>query len=168
MNAQPRYVAHRVTAESGKSPSCAAAYSPEIGYRGMTPQQFPIGLLIELRYPHALFIGGDVLCDYIHGDLGKVHIRAYACCRRYASRIEHLADHLHGKLMRGNSICGKIRRGVNEHLVNTVNVDVLGTYVFRVNRKDLRADLFIKKHARRGDYVRKLKSGIVLKSFGVK
>ena len=79
-----RDVAHSAYPQLFKPPCRACAHPPEIRDRRVRPQLLPIALLVKLGDANAVLIGRDVLCDNVHSDLCKEHIRAYACRCGYA------------------------------------------------------------------------------------
>ena len=79
--------------------------------------------------------------------------RAPRCRRRDAGLLQHIADHPHGERMRRAMIGLQVRRHVDEHLVDRIDMDILGGNIAQVDLIDARADLHIPPHLRHGDNI---------------
>ena len=92
-----------------------------------------------------------MLGDDIHGDFGQIHVGADAGSGGDAGFIENFAHDGSRHGMRPHTQRAQVWRDVDEHLVNRVDMDVLGCGVFEVDAIYLPADLQIVRHARLGD-----------------
>ena len=108
------------------------ANAPEIRKGTVVPHKSAIGHLVKLCYADAVLVRRHFLCHYIHGYLAEVHIGAYASRSGYARGLQNVPDHSHGQLMGGHAVGLQVSRGVDEHLVYGVNVDILGSDVLQV------------------------------------
>ena len=128
----------------------AAADAPEVRQRPVWPELPAEFHFIELCDAHAVFIGRNVLCHNVHGDLGEEQVRPDAGRRRDAGRFEYVADDGLRQLMGGAVI--RIVRHIEEDLVDGIDDDVFRCDIFSVNLIDARTVFHIIGHARRRDH----------------
>ena len=145
-----RDVPHREHAVRLEPAGDAAADAPEVRQRPVWPELPAEFHFIELCDAHAVFIGRNVLCHDVHGDLGEEQVRPDAGRRRDAGRFEYVADDRLRQLMGGAVI--RIVRHIEEDLVDGIDDDVLRCDIFSVNFVDARTVFHIIGHARRRDH----------------
>ena len=114
----------------------------------MIPQLLPITHLIQLTDAHPVFICGDMLRHDIHGHLTEIHIRADTCRGRNTRGLQHITDHRHGQLMGRHLVIVKVVGDIHEHLVDTIHMDILGSYIFKVCLIDTTAHFHVMPHTR--------------------
>ena len=133
----------------------------------MIPQQAPVRRLVEFGDAHPVRPGRDVLGDDIHGNLGQVQVRPDAGGGGDAGLTEDIGYDRARQLVRGGAVQAQVPRHVDEHLVDRVDVDVLGRRVFEIDRVDPRALPDIGGHARLGDDIGRFQRGIGAQLAGV-
>ena len=69
--------------------------------------------------------------------------------------------------MRGEGVGAQVAGDVQKAFIDAVDMNILLAYVLQINGEDLRADLFIELHARRGDDIGKLQGGIFFQRPGI-
>ena len=81
---------------------------------------------------------------------------------RDARLAEHLLDQLAGQVVGREAVSAQVGRGVDEDLVDGIDLDVLGRDVTQVDAVDLAADLHVARHAGRRDDVVQLQRRVGL------
>ena len=157
-----RKIAHRVNALRFQLPGDAGTDAPEIGQRPVLPERFAVLQLVQLGNAHAVCIRLGVLGFNVHSDLGKVEIRADPGCGGDAGRAVDVKNDLHGERSRREA-CVQIRCGVDKHLIDRVDVQILRRDVFEIDLVDLCGGLHIKGHPRRRDDIVQRKGGLLPK-----
>ena len=155
------HVAHGVQAAALQRPGRAGADVPEIRQRAVGPEQQLVVRFVQLGDAHAVLVGGFLLRHDVHAHLRQVQVRADAHGGSDAGGIEHVTDHGHGHQMRrGHAlplgfvpIQVQVGRGVDEYLVDGINVNVFFGNIPQIDFVDLGADPDVFRHARRGDDV---------------
>ena len=146
------HIAHGLHAVTLQFGSYAAANAPEIGQGAVLPQLLAVTHLVKLSYTHAVFIGLSVLGYYIHGHFGQIQVGADARGGCDAGYGEYVAYHEHGHLAGRTFAHLEIVCKVNEHLVNGIDVYVIGRNVLEVDGVYLAAHLHVTGHlGRRGN-----------------
>ena len=132
-----------------------ASHAPEVPERPVGPEAAPVAHLIQLRDPHAVLVRFLMLCQHVHGDLREVEIGPDACGGGDARFQEDLQNQLFRQLPAGHAIGLQVLGCVDQHLVDGVDVDVLGSDVPEIDLVDAGAVLHVQGHAgRRGEIIR--------------
>ena len=139
-----------------------APHPPEIRQGAVRPEHAPVGSLVKLRNPHAVLVGFDVLGSDIQSDLAEVEVGADACGSRDAGGLEHIPDHFHGQIPGGQAVGIQIVGYIHEHLIDGVDVDILGRNVFQVNVVDAGAEFHVVGHPGRRDEIRERQGRVCL------
>ena len=157
----PRDIAHRVDSVLCQLRRRARPHLPELGQRGVAPQQHPVGQFVQFGDSYAIRVRRRFLRHDVHGHFCEVQVRSDARRRRDPGVLQHIADHRHGQVVRrgrSRGFCGRsvevhVVRSVDEHLVDAVDVNVLRRHVFQVDFVNLRGDLLVQCHLRRRDHI---------------
>ena len=96
----------------------------------------------------------------IHRHLAEIEIRADPGRGRDPGRLQHIQNHRPGQLPGAHPIRPEIGRGVNEHLVNGIDMHILRRDVLQIDLIDPAADLHVARHLRRGGHIVKGKRRI--------
>ena len=124
---------------------------------------FPaVGHLVQFGDAYPVCVGRTVLRLDVHGDLAEVEVGADAGGGRDARFPEHFLDELACQLVRGELVGPEVGGGVNEDLVDRIDVDVLRGDVAQVDAVDVAADLHVMCHPGRGDDVVELQGRVTL------
>jgi len=158
----PGDIAHCKQLQGFQFSGSASAYTPEICQRTVCPQQFPVFHFIEFGDADAILVRLSFLGNNIHGHLGEIQIGADACGRCNSRIVQHITHHGHGEFMRRHTVRLQIVRHIDEHFINGVDDNILGSNIFEVGRIDSAAVFLVQSHARRCDYIRNLKRRIVV------
>ncbi len=105
----------------------------------MRPQQAAVAHLVQLRDAHPVPVGLDMLGDDIHRDLAQIEVTPDARGGGDAGRAQHVADDLLRQLARGQAVGREIGRDIHEHLVDRIDVDILGRDVLQIDLVNARA-----------------------------
>ena len=135
---------------------------PEICQRTVGPERPAVRHLIELRDPHAVLVRRDMFRPDIHRCFAQIQVRTDSRCRCDPCRLEHIQDHFPRQLPCRHLIGPQIRRRVNEHFIDGIDMDILRGDIFQVHLIDLAADLHIARHLRRRCHKIHRKRGIPL------
>ena len=119
----------------------------------MAPQSAAVAHLVQLRDAHAVFVRRDVLGGDVHGHLGQVQVGADACGSSDAHGALHVQNHLYRQLLGGEVIGFQVGGGVDEHLIDGVDVNVLRRHILQVHLVDAGAVLHVQGHPGRGHQV---------------
>ena len=117
---------------------------PDVGDRVMEPNLALEGLLVEDADAVGRFLRLDV-----EGHLRQKEVRAYARRCGDARFLHYFRPEKFGKLPWRHVIQAKVRRRVDEALVDAVHVHVIRGYVSHVDRVNLSRDPHIPPHPRR-------------------
>ena len=165
--AQPGHVPHGEAAQVFQPLRDAPAHAPEVRQRPVAPEGFPVGLFVQLRDAHAVFIRLHVLGHDVHGHLGQVQVRPNAGGGSDAGFFIHLMDQPGGQFPAGAFVGLQVACGINEAFVNGIDMDVFRGNIPEIYGIDLRADLLIQQHPGRGGDVRRLQGRVGLQFFCV-
>ena len=122
----------------------------------MLPQLLPKAALGKLRDTGAVSVRLDVLGAHVHGHFAQKQVRPDACRGGDARFLQHRRHELLGKGAGGEAVQGQVAGGVDEHLVDGVNVDVLRRHILQVNFINFCGNIHIIGHAgRRHDVVQR-------------
>ena len=102
-----------------------------------------------------------MFCADVHGHLAQIEVCADARRGRNACGAQHVKDHPHGQLARGKAVCGQIVRHIHHHLVDGIDVYILGRKILQIDLIDLGAGLHIARHMGRRDNVIQRERGVV-------
>ena len=119
----------------------------------MIPKLLTVAHFVKRRNADAVFVRLDVLRHDVHGDLAEVEICSDARRGRDARGVQHIEDHGLCQLAGGHVIRLEVAGHVHHHLIDGVDVDILGRDVFEIDIVDLRADLNVFRHLRRRDKI---------------
>ena len=125
----------------------------------MSPQQPPVRRLVELRDARSVSPGSSVLRHDVHSDFGQIEVSAYACGGRDAGFRIDAGHNAPRKLMVAASREPQVPRGVDEHLVDRIHMDVLLRGEPQIDAIDARTHIKVVRHARFGGDVRKRQTG---------
>ena len=128
----------------------------------MRPEVFAIAHFVQLRDAHAVSVRLNMLGVDIHSDFREIEVRADTCRGCDARACQHVADDCVGKLPRGHAVGFQVIRRVDKHLVDRIDMNVLGCEILQIDAVNLRADLHIARHARLGDDKIHIHRGIVI------
>ena len=144
-----RHVAQGVEAVGLELGGDAAPDAPEVRQGAVRPVFAAVAQLVQLGNAHAVRVGRAVLRLDVHRDFAEVEIRADARRGGDARLREHLADELACEIVRRELVGLEVVRGVDEDLVDGIDLDVLRRDVAQVDAVDLAADLHVTCHAGR-------------------
>ena len=133
----------------------------------MVPQLLAVGALVEFGDAHAVLVGGDVFGHDVHGDLGQIEIAADAGSGGDAGFRQYFLHQAHGQLVGGEPITLQIGGGVDENLVDRIDMDVLGGDVSQIDVVDAGAVGNIESHAGRGGNIVDSQFGMRRQHIGV-
>ena len=163
----PCHIAHRPHPVLLQPVGVAVADAPEVSERAMRPEAAAVGLLVQFRDADAVLVGGYVLRHDVHRHLGEIEVCADARRGCNASLLEDALDEPHRELMGRQAVHPQILRGVDEHLVDGIDVDVVRRDVPHVDGEDVLADLHVPRHSRRRDDVAEFQCGVRAQFGGV-
>ena len=141
-----RDIAHGVDADGFELLCIALSDTPEVGQGAVCPKLSAVAHFIQLRDPDAALIRRDVFGHDVHSDLAKIKVCADPRGRGDPRCAQHIKDHGSSQFPRRHVIRPKITGGVDHHLIDGVDMDVLRGDVFEVDVVDLGADLDILCH----------------------
>ena len=127
----------------------AAPHAPEVGQGAVVPQLAPIGCLVQFGDAYAVFVGRYVLGYDVHSHLAEVEVGADAGGSGDARLAQHVANHATSQLVGRYLVCFQVVGHIHEHLVDGVDVNVLGCHILRVDAVDAGAVVDIVGHTRR-------------------
>ena len=156
-------IAHRVHSQRFQPPHRARADTPEIRERPVAPEIAAVAHFVKLRNAHAVTVRRDVLCFNVHCDLAEIEIRPDARRGGDAGRMQHLAQDLPAEVVRRHAVRWQIIGHIHKHLVNGVDVDILGRYVVQINVVDSGAVAHVVRHVRRRYDIIQLQRGVCRK-----
>ena len=154
-------IAHGEQTILGQFFGVAGSYPPEIGEGAMIPQQAAVAILIEHGDTHPVAIWRDVFGDDIHGDLAEVEIAADTGGGGDAGFLQYLQNDPHGKLAGGAAQGSQVVGGIDENLIDGIDMDILRGDMAKVNRIDAGAVCKILGHLGRGNDVIDGEGGIL-------
>lgn len=99
----------------------------------MIPQQAAVAILIEHGDTHPVAIWRDVFGDDIHGDLAEVEIAADTGGGGDAGFLQYLQNDPHGKLAGGAAQGSQVVGGIDENLIDGIDMDILWGDMAKVN-----------------------------------
>ena len=146
-------IAHGVDADGFQLLCITAPNTPEICQRAVRPKLLTVAHFVKLRNADAIFVRLHMLRHNVHSDLAEIEIAADARRGRDARGAQHIEDHGLRQLAGGHMIRLEVAGHIHHHLVDGVDVDVLGRDVFEIDIVDLRADLNVFRHLRRRDKI---------------
>ena len=146
-------VAHGVDTDGLELFGVTPSDAPKVRQRTVRPELPAVAHFVKLRDADAVFIRRNVLCHDVHGDLAEVEVCADARRGRDACGAQHIEDHSLRQLAGRHVVGLKIAGHVHHHLVDGVDVDILGRDVFEIDIINLRADLDVLRHLRRCDKI---------------
>ena len=161
----PGKLSHRVHAIGRKTPCNASSHPPEVGEGTMVPKLLPIRHFVQFGDAHTVGIGHRMLGNDVHSHFAEIEVSADACCSRYARFGEDIPYHPACQLAPCHVIEG-VGCGIDEHLVDGIDVDVLGSEVVEVDVVDAGAEVDVVCHARGSDNEVKLPVGVSLQLVG--
>ena len=124
----------------------SGAYPPKVGERPMRPKETPVTFLVQLRYPHSVFVCRHVFCHDIHCHLAQIQIRANAAGGSDARFFQYVLDHSSAQLPGCQLVGFQISRHIHEYLVDGIDMDILLCYIFQINVINPGAVLHIELH----------------------
>ena len=148
-----RDIAHGVDADGFELLCIALSDTPEVGQGAVCPKLSAVAHFIQLRDPDAALIRRDVFGHDVHSDLAKIKVCADPRGRGDPRCAQHIKDHGSSQFPRRHVIRPKITGGVDHHLINGVDMDVLWGDVLEVDVVDLGANLNILRHLGRRDQI---------------
>ena len=149
-------VAHRVEARGLEPGGDAVPDAPEVRQGAVRPVFAAIAGFVQLGDAHPVLVGRDVLGLDVHRDLAEVEVGPDAGRGRDARLAEHLLDDLAREVVGREPVGAQVGRGVDEHLVDRIDVDVFRREIAQVDPVNLAADLHVVRHPGRGHDVLQL------------
>ena len=143
-----RHLPERASAQSLEPAGDARADAPDVRDGSMRPDEALEALLVELTD-----VIGHVLGRDVEGDLGQKEVGPHARRGTDAGLAPHELDEVGRQLAGRLAIAREVGGHVDEALVDGVDMDVLGREEPQVESVDLRGDLHVAPHARRGHLV---------------
>ena len=119
----------------------------------MVPKLLAITHLVQFGDAHTVFVGGYVLGNDVHGHLAEVEVGSDAGGGGDARLAQHMRNHAPSQFVGAYLVCSQIVGDIHEHLVDGVDMDVLGGYVLEVDAIDACAVVDVVGHARRSHQV---------------
>ena len=86
-------IAHRKQTDFFQFLCVSPTNSPKVGEGTVTPQLAAIAHFIQFSYTNPVFISRNMLCNDVHGNFGKVHIRTNTGCCSYTGRFQNILNH---------------------------------------------------------------------------
>ena len=126
----------------------------------MRPVFAAVAGFVELGNAHAVRVGRTVLGLDVHRHLAEVEVRTDPGRGSDAGLAEHLADQFAGELVGREPVGLEVGGGVDEDLVDGIDVDIFRSDVAQVHAVDAPADFDVVGHLRRGDDVVQLQGGV--------
>ena len=142
-------------------------HTPKIRKRPVPPQKPPITQLVQLRDPHSILVRWDLLGHDVHSDFTKVKIGADPGGGRDPGLRQHLPDQLPGQLMGCHMIGLEIGRGIDEHLIDGIDMDILRCDIPQIHLIDPGTALDIMPHPGLGDDEPQFQRRILLQLRGI-
>ena len=138
-------VAHGKHASLLQPSGLAGSDLPEIRQRLVLPEQELIGVLVQFRYPDAVFVGRLLLGHNVHRHLGQIQIGSDPDRCRDAGSFQNFPDHSDchevrwvGALALGFFAVGmQVSSTVYEALIDGVHVHVLRGHIVEIDSVDL-------------------------------
>lgn len=124
---------------------------PEVGKWPVPPEQPAVRHFVELGDAHAFGVGGNMFGHDVHGHFGQVQVGADACGGGDAGLVVDRPHDVACQFVRGFSVGVQVARGVHEHFVDGVDVDVVRGGVPQVDAVYFSAGVEIVRHSRLGD-----------------
>jgi len=94
-----------------------------------------------------------VLCNNVHGNLAQVQIGADARCCSNAGVLQHLPNQHLRKAPSVHPVDFQIGSGIDEYLINGIDVNILRGNEFQIHFIDFSADVHIVLHLRWGNNI---------------
>ena len=120
----------------------------------MRPQFLAKGLLVQLRHPDAVLVGGQLLGSDVHGDFRQVQVGADPPGGGDTLGGQHVPDHGSDQLMGGHVVETEVGRQVHKALIHAVHMNVTRGEVLQVDAVNLRGNLQVSGHPGHGGDVR--------------
>ena len=139
-------VPHGVEAVGLQFGGVAPAHPPEVGEGAVGPQLLPVTHFVKFSDSHPIFIGGHMLGFDIHGNFGQVEIWSNPSRGSDAGGFQNVQDDGPGIFPSGHSEGLKVAGGVDKHLVNGIDMDVLRSSILEVHLVDPGAPFDIVSH----------------------
>ena len=117
----------------------------------MPPEQPTVRHFVELGDAHAFGVGGNMFGHDVHGHFGQVQVGADACGGGDAGLVVDRPHDVACQFVRGFSVGVQVARGVHEHFVDGVDVDIVRGGVPQVDAVYFSAGVEIVRHSRLGD-----------------
>ena len=143
------HVAHGVDPVFLQFSGIPLSYAPKIRQRPVIPQQAAVGHLVQLCDPRPVLVRLNVLGHDIHGHLAQIQVRADSRRGRNPGCLEHILHHLCRQLAGCEAVGAQIGGHIHKHLVDGIDVDILGCNVFQVNVVNTGAVFHIERHSGR-------------------
>ena len=90
----------------------------------------------------------------VHRHLAQIQVGADAGRGRDAGRLADIADDRGRQLPGAHLICTQISAHIHEHLIDRIDMDILGSHILQIDLIDLLAVCHVKRHARLRDDIR--------------
>ena len=158
--AQAGDISHGIATQLFQAGGDTEPNAPEIFQGTVTPEKFPVSLLIQFRDTDAVLIRRDVLGYDVHGNLRQVHIGSYAGGGGNPGVVKHIPDHGHGELMGGHAVGFQVAGDIHEAFVHRIDMNILIADIFHVDGKDFGTDPLIKLHPGPGNNIIQLQGRI--------
>ena len=141
-------ISHGVQSGSLQFAGSTCPHAPKIGEWSVLPQQSPVGQLVQFGNAHPVLIGFNVLGDDIHCHLAQIQVAADACRGGNSGAFQHLQHQPHGKFTGSQPVDPQVGSGVNEHLVDGVDMDILRCHKLQIDSVNFGAGFQVVCHLR--------------------
>ena len=163
----PGDVPHGVQAVLFQALGVAPAYPPEVRQGAVVPQELPVGHLVQLCNADPLPVRLHMLGHNVHSHLAQVQVGAHPGGGRDAGMVQHLTNQHFRKAPAVHIVDFQIGGGVDEYLVNGIDMDILRRHEFQIELVDLGADTHIPGHLGRGHNIVHLPIPVLLQKCGI-
>ena len=120
---------------------------PEVGKWPVPPEQPTVRHFVELGDAHAFGVGGNMFGHDVHGHFGQVQVGADACGGGDAGLVVDRPHDVACQFVRGFSVGVQVARGVHEHFVDGIHVNVVRGGVPQVDAVYFPAGVEIVRHS---------------------
>ena len=150
LEGKPGKLSHGENTPVGQLFCDSRAHPPEIRQGLVIPQLPAIAHFVQVRHPHPVLVRGDVLGHNVHCHLAQVQVGSHPCRGGNACGIDDFQNQLFCQASGIHMVELQVGGGIDKHLVDGVDMNVLRRYILEINLIDVAAVLHIVCHSGRG------------------